>query len=515
MLNIFNNPEQYLQYLWKVKIDKNCRKLFDGKSMITVWLTKICNANCEHCFSRAPKEYDDNKKKEYQFSSGGIKKLIQFINESNCAYLMISGGGEPMFYKEAIYEIISKVYVERIVIVTNGVWGRDCRLAKATIDELYQRLSERDRKCELIIRVSIDRFHEKSLGVDMISNIFNIFNRDYANDESFQLMFHSIIGDTTMEKAVLEMPNACLETEEIINVSDSKIINKIIPKKKFLVSEHYAVPVGYAKLFYPDFVVDINNSDVECLSKIFDDDIINSEHGNPAVTFNSDGTVGLDFWIKYNGNVTTWGNQLSERNYNIYLDSYEKVKMGTLDNILSYSFLDKGYFYRENIIKEVNPQAVIRSKVIQLRNYSAALLLEENCTKLYYGLRVIQDYILEGVLKKEDICLLPDEMLEMLAQDKEKIISFYNQANYDIVDQYMNCDKKKNQKEWDMLFILIRNGHYHISPNHLDMAVDYYNQCFSKNITSIMDIENVDYDEFQERLAYVRKDVLDFLNNEM
>ena len=101
---------------------------------------------------------------------------------------------------------------------------------------------------------------------------------------------------------------------------------------------NYYVPVGYAKLFYPDFTVDINNTDVEKMMQIFDEDIINSEKGNPALTFNDDGTVGLDFWIKYNGNVTTWGNQISEENYNIYLDSYEEVKTRTLDNILSYSF---------------------------------------------------------------------------------------------------------------------------------------------------------------------------------
>lgn len=66
-----------------------------------------------------------NEKNEYQFSLSGIRKLIQFINESNCAYLMISGGGEPMFYKEAVYEIIEKAEVEKIVIVTNGIWGGD------------------------------------------------------------------------------------------------------------------------------------------------------------------------------------------------------------------------------------------------------------------------------------------------------------------------------------------------------------------------------------------------------
>lgn len=510
MINIFENPKRYLAYLWKIKVPENYRKSFDGKSMTTVWLTRFCNANCTHCFSRPPKKYDKKRIKEYQFSFNGIRKLIQFINDSNCAYLMISGGGEPMFYTEAIFAIVENVSADRIVIVTNGIWGEDYFSAKKLIAKLYQKLSERITKCELVLRISVDKFHAESLGTDMISNIFNIFRSEYSNDESFHLMFHSIIGDNTMEKVALKMSDVCLEDIEISNSSDSTKINKIIPKKRFLRCKNFCVPVGYAKLFYPDFTVDIANTDVEKMMKIFDEDIIDSEKGNPALTFNDDGTVGLDFWIKYNGNVTTWGNQISEENYNIYLDSYDEVKTRTLDNILSYSFLDKGYFYRENIVNEVNHQAVIRSKVIQLRNYSSALLLEENSTKLYYGIRVIQDYLSEGVLKLEDLKTLPCEMQKVLTQDQETTIFLYNQADYDIIEQY--CQEKKSQEEWDMLFMLIKNRHYNILPNHIDRAINYYNQCFEKNISSITDVEVIEYNKFQERLSFIRKEVAELFS---
>lgn len=361
-----------------------------------------------------------------------------------------------------------------------------------------------------MLRISVDKFHAESLGTDMIPNIFNVFKSEYPNDKSFHLMFHSIIGDNTMEKVALKIPNACFDEIEISNSSDSVKINKIIPQKRFLRCENFCVPVGYAKLFYPDFTVDINNTDVEKMLRIFDEDIIYSEKGNPALTFNDDGTVGLDFWIKYNGNVTTWGNQISEENYNIYLDSYDEVKTRTLDNILSYSFLDKGYFYRENIINEVNRRAVIRSKVIQLRNYSSALLLEEDCTKLYYGIRVIQDYLLEGILKLEDLKALPYEMQMVLTLDKEATILLYNQADYDIIDQY--CQEKRSQEEWDMLFMLIKNGHYGILPNHINKAINYYNQNFRKKISSITDVDAIDYGKFQERLSYIRKEVAELFS---
>ena len=505
MENIFENPKKYLPYLWKIKIKKNCRKSFEGKSMTTVWLTKLCNAHCAHCFSKPPERYDKRKIKEYQFSEFGIRKLIRFINDSNCSYLMISGGGEPTLCKESLFEIVKNANVERIVIVTNGMWGCDYYSAKKLIDGLYKKLSERSAMCELVIRISVDKFHAKSLGTDMIPNIINVFANNYSENQYFHLMFHTIIGDDTIEKVVAKMPNVRLDETVVYNSSDSTRLNKVIPEKRVLKCCNYNIPVGYAKLFYPDFIVNINNTNIEKMIEIFDEDITYSEKGNPSLTFNDDGAVGLDFWIKYNGNVTTWGNQLSEENYNIYLDSFKKIVRRTFDNILSYSFLDKGYFYRENIVNEVNHLAVIRSKVIQLRNYSSALLLEENCTKLYYGIRVIQDYLLEGVLKQEDLSILPYEMREVIAQDKEANMLLYRQADYDITNQYRQ--EERRQEEWDMLFTLIKQGHYQVLPNHISEAIIYYNQHFNQNISSIMEIGAIEYDKFQERLSCVRKEV--------
>ena len=103
--------------------------------------------------------------------------------------------------------------------------GCDYHSAKELIVRLHQKLSERKTKCELVLRVSVDRFHAESLGTDMIPNIFNIFRSDYPDDESFHLMFHSIIGDNTVAEVALKMPNVCLEEIEIFNSSDSTKIN--------------------------------------------------------------------------------------------------------------------------------------------------------------------------------------------------------------------------------------------------------------------------------------------------
>lgn len=91
-----------------------------------------------------------------------------------------------------------------------------------------------------------------------------------------------------------------------------------------------------------------------------------SEYGNPSILTNCDGSLGLDFWIDYNGNVTTWGNQQWDSLYNVYVNSYQDLFNGTLNNIISYSFLDKVYYYIERIIKTVNTYAVLRSNAMNL-----------------------------------------------------------------------------------------------------------------------------------------------------
>ena len=138
MNNIFNNPRFYLEQIKNVRISHQLRKSITGKSMITVWLTKLCPADCKHCFSKSNMHMESGLKEKYHFSDYGIQQLIKFINDSNNSYVMMSGGGEPMVHKKAVNEIVRNAKTERIVIVTNGIWARDCENAEMTIKELLK-----------------------------------------------------------------------------------------------------------------------------------------------------------------------------------------------------------------------------------------------------------------------------------------------------------------------------------------------------------------------------------------
>jgi len=514
MNNIFNNPRFYLEQIKNVRISHQLRKSITGKSMITVWLTKLCPADCKHCFSKSNMHMESGLKEKYHFSDYGIQQLIKFINDSNNSYVMMSGGGEPMVHKKAVNEIVRNAKTERIVIVTNGIWARDCENAEMTIKELYNNYKARNDSAEVIIRLSVDEFHSKSLGNDLIVNVINVFKRNYFKEKNFRLLIHTMKNDLTLATIAKDIPNCELITLDDLPKSDNDKIIKIMPQKAFLKIDEYRIEIGYAKLFYPNLKPDLTTFNVvtQKALDVFDEDMSVSEFGNPSIVKNSNGSYGLDFWIEYNGNVTTWGNQLNDSLYNIYTDSYSDVYNGTFNNIISYSFIDKGYYYRENIVSEVNPKAVLRSKVMNLRNYSSASILEEDRTKLYYAIRVIQDYLNEGILDKNEINFLPADLIEMISMKKQEIIKLYIKSTYDIILQSLSKDMNKD--EWECLFLLLKLGHYEYNMENLNIAVRRYNELFYSNFTSLDEIKDSDdiriYENVKERIAFMKKEAEKF-----
>lgn len=510
MERIFNNSKFYLEQIKSISVPEVKRKVFEGKSMITVWLTKLCPANCEHCFSRSNMHRISGIEEKYQFSEYGVERLIKFINDSNNSYVMMSGGGEPMIHKKAVNSIIRQAKTDRIVIVTNGIWASNYKSAENTIKELYDSYKSREDNVTVVLRLSVDKFHSESLGNDIIINIIKVFKTQYSKEDKFKLLIHTMKDDDTIENIAKSIEDCEILFSNEEAKSDNENIIKVMPKQATMKLGEFEIKIGYAKLFFPDFKPDLNamNASIDKALKVFDEDMQISEFGNPSVVPNCDGTLGLDFWIEYNGNVTTWGNQDNGSLYNIYTDDYERVFNGTFGNIITYSFLDKGYYYRENIVNEINPKAVLRSKVINLRNYTSALLLEEDKTKLYYAIRVIKDYLEEGILTENDIEVLPLDLVKLIHSDIADIKVAYRNSSKDIVTQSM--DKELNKEEWECLFLLIKLGHYDVKEENLRKAIEEYNEryfCHLENLESIHDSnDSILYESIKERIAFMKKE---------
>ena len=501
-MNVFDNSKTYLDEITS-NIRINDIERLKGKSFICAFFTKKCRAGCKFCFFKSNFRGLDDIEESYQMTEEGFKKFIDFVNESNNGYLLLSGGGEPFEKSDYVIRTVQNAKTDRIVMVTNGFWAKDYDNAKEMIDNLYKALNSREKPIPITLRLSCDQFHYANLGKDLYKNIIDIFSRYYPNEENFKLKIHTIIGDNTILNIANE--NGFTVGNDIdINTSDNEKIFKLMPQKfKLNIKDNYSIDVSAAKLFYPTVKPDLTQDINEKALEVFDEDIKVSESYNPSRVTNINGEDGLDFWVNYNGNITTWQNEQKNSIYNLYVDDYKKIEDASYDNILSYSVIDKGYYYREKIIEEVNKKAVLRSKLSNMRDLSTALLLNESKTDLYYAIRVLQDY--KDRINLDD---LPKEIRELIDLPKEKLIELYNQSEYSIIDEYM--EENATEIEWRDLFDLIRLGEYEVSNSSIEKGINFFNNKFNTNYKNINEIESeqgsIQIDRIIEKLTRMKEE---------
>ena len=270
----------------------------------------------------------------------------------------------------------------------------------------------------------------------------------------------------------------------------------------------YKISVGIAQIFHSNLKVNLKNPniDLEQLITLFDNDMKYNSFSNPSLVKNKNDEWGLDFLISYNGNIATWGNEQLYGLNNLYTDSYENIISNIYTNIISYSLLDKGYFYRTKIISEVNPLAVLRSKAIHIRDYAGASILEENHTVLYYAIRVIQDYLEENVLTLEELSGMSKELLDMIKSKKYIVKKWYQNTSYSIIKQYME-KSIFDENEWRDLFNLIYFGHYTVSKEQIEEGIRFFNKHARKKINQLEDVLENSKEHYQrliERLTFMK-----------
>lgn len=504
-MNVFDNSKLYLDEITNNVRVNNIERL-KGKSFICAFFTKKCRAGCKFCFFKSNFRGLDDIEESYQMTEVGFKNFIKFVNDSNNGYLLLSGGGEPFEKSDYVIRTVAEAKTDQIVMVTNGFWAKDYDAAKEMIDKLYEALQSREETIPITLRLSFDKFHYANLGENIYKNIIDIFSKYYSNEENFKLRIHTLIEDNT----ILEFANKngfIVDDEVFINISDNQMIFKLMPQKyKLRINDNYYIDVSGAKLFYPTVKPDLTKEINDKALDVFDEDIMVSESNNPARVTNINGKDGLDFWVNYNGNITTWQNEQKNVLYNLYVDDYKTIEDGSYNNILSYSVIDKGYYYRERIIDEVNKKAVLRAKLSNMRDLSTSLLLNESKTDLYYAIRVLQDY-------KDRINLeeLPKEIRELVGLSKEKIIELYNESEYSIIDEYIENNSTKT--EWRDLFDLIRIGEYDVSENSIKKGIEYFNTKFNTNYKDINEIESeqgsIQIDRIIEKLTRMKKEAKD------
>ena len=147
---------------------------------------------------------------------------------------------------------------------------------------------------------------------------------------------------------------------------------------------------------------------------------------------------------------------------------------------------------------------------MNLRDYAGAFLMEEEKTKLYYAVRVIKDYLEDGILNEDDVSFLPSNLLSAIHSGNEKIKALYQASEFDIISQYFDNKENLDIDDWNILFMLISLGHYDVSEKHIQEAIAYYNEKYFANITSVRDIKDDDspilYGKFHNRISFMKKE---------
>lgn len=491
--NVFEKPGFYLNRIKQLKLIKeNKQKRHTGKSVAVIFLTRYCSLKCAFCIYKSrPKDVKEINEKD-EFSDYGCERVISFINESNIGYLLIAGGGEPFEKEECIYRILEQVEAERVVIATNGFWTSNAQKTEKILGRLNSILRNNKNIKDFIIRFSVDRWHQNKVELDGIARMIRIYSSMVEEKEKFKIELHTIIGDETIKALSKEIGKEIEINNSLAYVSDNKKLDKKSKKRSYIeLPDGQRINIGYAKLFYPNLKIDLKQSK-EKIDKVlqpFYEDIENSQDGNFSTVSNKDGSMGLDYLINFNGNVSTWGNYQLDNIPNLYYDSNSTINNVLYDDIISYSFIDMNLNERENIVKHINKLAVLRSAAINVRDYSGAYLLYEDKTALYYTIMIIRRYYNEGLIDDDDLLKLPSEIYDLIHQNEENIERMYQDSEFSIIEQYIE-NEEKSMEAWAAIFYLIKNGHFEVTQSSIDKALTYINEIQSQKFENTEDIIN-------------------------
>ena len=507
--NVFNYPEMYIDSINKqkglLKVDK---KKYTGKSLVLVMFTSVCDVGCPFCCFKALSS-SSKKNIKNQFTPEGVDKFIEFANKANVGYLQISGGGEPFLEKEALLKSVEKINADRIVLVTGGLWAYNRERAEKYLEEIEQTIKKRKKKARISIRLSVSECHSIKLKHLPLENLINIFESKYRDNKNFTLQIKTFKDDLTLEKNLKIMGRKYKIEKLQPNKSDDDKMMKIMPwKSKLILDSGFEIVMGLSRVFYPSFRPNLHDDESFMkMVELYDIDLNKSQNYFPSRAYNSDGGFGLDWLVEYNGNISTWQNSIQDDQLNIYEDNYETSLNHTLTNLITRACIDKGSKYREKIVLEISPKTVMLMKANGIRDYASAILFADAKIRLYAYIRILQDYIKQGLVNEKLIKNLPVSIQKLIKLPKSVIKKYYLKSNISILSQELSegvdRDKYKDFLE------LVKLGHFEMSKQDIQTAVAYYNMFFpDKKIDTIEefvnDNQNMDF-RLRDRLSPMKK----------
>lgn len=335
----------------------------------------------------------------------------------------------------------------------------------------------------------MSEYHSIKLKHLPLVNLINLFQSKYKDNKNFTLQLKIFEGDKTLENYLKEYFENFKFEEFKKNISDDEYIIKVMPWKSKIVFENgYSLIVSKSRVFEPTLKPNLNDfNSIENTISVYNKDLKESQNFLPSIVYDNNGQKGLDWIIEYNGNVCTWQNRIQDNLLNIYEDSYKNVVNETFKDLITLSFIERGSNYRESIISEVSPKTVMLMKAVSIRDYAGTILYADEKIRLYYNLRVLQDYIKEGRIDANSLLNLPLELIQTLDLSKEEMIELYKKSNYSVFNQELQ--KEQDCTKFRDFLYLVKLNHFELNKQQIQDVIDHYNLLINEEITSLDDIE--------------------------
>ena len=440
------------------------KERFEGGSIFYMWMNKVCPVSCEFCFFRSPTK--DKRTVETEITPEGIEKIIQFTKEGKILKMVVSGGGEPLMSKDKINSLARSVKVKDFVVVTSAYWAKGKNGAERTLDALRESTQENPHHSTTTVRVSLDEGHFSRLSnsgsFDYVKNIVEWFSKNGMSGSRMKLLFHTMEGDTTVDGLLAQL-----------SVKSSKETRQgMMHKKEVELENGLTFTIEYTQLFDASALTNLHDrKQVAKNVQTFDDFIDERRKGNMPVHFNGEQENGLDFLTFYDGTSTIWGASAPEVETSIYTEGYKQIIEKNLADVLTLGELEKGTKAIQAIVAEVNPKAVERAVCSGLRDFYARLLFEEDATRLYVSIRLLQDFVAEGRITEDQQTVWPKQLRKMVETPKEELQEAYFSSSHSIVKQYLT-DPTVTADKLVSLHTRVLLGHYAMTSEKMMKEID-------------------------------------------
>ena len=168
-----------------------------------VWPTSDCPVGCSHCNFAAPPQ--SSALGRYRIADH-LPEVLQVVNGMHLWKAVLSGGGEPMVEPEfcrAFIQGVDSPCLEEIELITSGQFASSDRAADEQLDQLigaWRARPGRLHPAELCIRLSLDWFHARRIGIEPAVRIVHALGQSQRSDVTCYVRSVLLENDTTIEE---------------------------------------------------------------------------------------------------------------------------------------------------------------------------------------------------------------------------------------------------------------------------------------------------------------------------